>query len=1261
MKKSVLLAFFACFSACAARAEMVTPAMAMAAADEWAVRNERFGTGNNATNVISVCDTNAAHTVLWHQVSMAGGGCLIIAPVTEIEPVVMALDRDPGELPAAHPLRGILTLDMRKRLRFLNLYAEDASPAGGRRRLAASSSGEMADEEVAANREAVRQEWAAQQQAKWDRLRAPRTGGKTRLGAGTMQGADDGDMKEMVVLPGFESGGALTHWNQDEGIYDYYTPEHVVCGCVATAAAAMMQYFRVGEKTGQEIKKDQQDSGTTFRGSRYPTKTKGGQYDWASLPKSYGGDQDGGLTDANRELLGRVAFDAGVAVGMAWSDGGSGASEAATATAFKNYFGFKEVRCVHNPKPDQYEKLIYAQCRAGAPVGMGIGKSSGGSGHSVVAVGYGVDNDDVERVRVFLGWGGSGDGWYALPYINTKATYNGPEDLYDILDTIITMIGYENDNVVPVFGRLLPYINPPMTIGGVEYSHDKDGVFFDNIFNYGFFGARVSASGTQTDRQVEISCAGKTGSVTIGPAASKSDSCVSDGDAICKWVPDPVFFPLLNSDVALSFADAREKCIASFETETNKAVFAFSGKWGEPATDAAWNYLYWLDTEADDETKESFTNKYIVLCIPYSLGLSSESDGSPSFGVFDGRAISADANKMWSFYNGRIPDAYWTIGSAAYTNDVEGAGFPYTNVVETADGPRVVSYSYTNMVDGVEGASIEYVTGELVTNEMIRVLAVGFTNFQERASGISLTVTHNCPDNPGHADPDYGIYENVYTNGVTITISAPAFVTNAADNIEFRCAGYLLSSTNEPNVVVTNLNVTVDELTPMRNGAYTVTWLWETNAVKITTNIPNEHRGICTITPDKGDNDWYKFGDVVTFTAVGGVKGTSMHDFKSWDVSNEFGEDDEYAESGNLFMVRATHPATLKAVFGTVGTVNMGSFNLTVTNYGINDGDSVPETLVGGTVLPYDTPMKLNRVTTDAVLSTNAYTDVEGIERTCLGWQLTADDGQLLCTLYCIDPFVCLPTNFAAVCNGGNGGGLVIDDQYFDPMTGDPLEFDGLWIYEKGDTSPLSWIGVNPSAFGITNGASVTLTWLWELPEEEDADEFEIEWNDTLDNLSVGYTTNLVSAADMAAMGWSLDDVTVTAPVGWIAETSLDPDGNVVATLSLDEDELADAMDSCDLTVYPNADGTLTVEATIANGLRGFYYVLYGSNDLTTWEAVTSGDYESGTPCAQAQGTPDDPYDSVTLSIIVTSGDSAAGAKRFYKVVSGATSTPLSE
>ena len=188
------------------------------------------------------------------------------------------------------------------------------------------------------------------------------------------------------------------------------------------------------------------------------------------------------------------------------------------------------------------------------------------------------------------------------------------------------------------------------------------------------------------------------------------------------------------------------------------------------------------------------------------------------------------------------------------------------------------------------------------------------------------------------------------------------------------------------------------------------------------------------------------------------------------------------------------------------------------------------------------------------------------------------------------------------------------------------------------------------------------MTWLWELPStDEITNVFDIVWNDALTNLSPGYTTNLISEVELGSKGWDLDDLTVNAPTGWVAAVSL-TDGNVVATLARDDAALAAAMESCALTIVStNADGTVTVEATITGGLRGFWYVLYGSDDLTTWAPVQAGTYESGTPAAQAQGTAEDPVDKVELSIVVTPGDTAAGVRRFYTVVSGATSEPLAE
>ena len=111
MKKSLILALVAVVFACVARAKDVTADMAMTAANAWVSRNAAFGAGGAAQSVRTECDTNAAQTVLWHQVTMSGGGCLIVAPVTEIEPVIASLENVDATkgLPSGHPMLAMLT------------------------------------------------------------------------------------------------------------------------------------------------------------------------------------------------------------------------------------------------------------------------------------------------------------------------------------------------------------------------------------------------------------------------------------------------------------------------------------------------------------------------------------------------------------------------------------------------------------------------------------------------------------------------------------------------------------------------------------------------------------------------------------------------------------------------------------------------------------------------------------------------------------------------------------------------------------------------------------------------------------------------------------------------------------------------------------------------------------------------------------------------------------------------------------------------
>ena len=734
------------------------------------------------------------------------------------------------------------------------------------------------------------------------------------------------------------------------------------------------------------------------------------------------------------------------------------------AAVLRDNFGFQHVALVENLKQEHYHKLIYMQCWAGAPVGMGI------QGHAVVACGYGKDADGVPRARVFMGWGGSGDAWYALPMIDTKSTIAGGTYLSEVINSIITMISREDDKVIPVCGQLIPTLNAEVECCGVA----------TNANERGYFGLRVSAAEPEGVKPVVVNVSGgeKSASVMLGPAAAMTSekTCAFNAAALCSWIPDDILIALLDSETASTFAEAKAKSLASIEAGNPKPILAFSGTWGEEATDAAWALLYAYDQENVDD----FTNKYVVLCTPYSLSGTSASDGNPSVAVFDSRALSITPDKIWSFYNGRL--AYWTIGGALLTDDPELAAASATNVV-------------------VNGSVTTYVTGEDITNAVLSVIGVGRGSFLAGVSGITLDVVGS-GGVPGAVEPAYGFHKNTISNGTAFTATASAVATNAEQNIEFKCVGWQLSSTNSEEVL--SGAGTSAEFAPVPNGAYTLTWLWETNAVNIDVQvIENAKWG--TVEPGAG---WFPYGEPVTFTATPAEPRLNVvYSFKSWALDN-IQDGDDFEEADNTLTFTAVRPLTVKAQFGR--------------------GAGAPP------------------------------------------------------------------------------------------------------------TPP-------------------------EPPEDPATNIFDIVWSDDLNNLSAGYATNLLTAAELSENGWTVDDLTVTAPTGWIATVELDGDGNAVATLARDDAALEAAMASCALTVYPNDDDTLTVEATIANGLRGFWYVLYGSDDLSTWEAVTSSTYESGTPAAQAQGTAESPVDKVELSIIVTPGDSAAGAKRFYKVVSGATSDPLAE
>lgn len=210
--------------------------------------------------------------------------------------------------------------------------------------------------------------------------------------------------------------------------YNYYTPKHCYCGCVATAMAQIMRYHE-WPKEPNKIETNE----CYVNGSPTNLTMKGGPYDWAGMPYVPGS----GMTESNREAIGRLTYDCGVSMHMQYASSGSGACPAPIFMRFKDVFGYRSALYVFSETESQsltdqtMRNAILASLDARSPVLLGIAKYVPDAdpdyrfqnGHAVVADGYGYA-DGVCYVHLNMGWSGDDDAWYALPDIGTWCGFN---------------------------------------------------------------------------------------------------------------------------------------------------------------------------------------------------------------------------------------------------------------------------------------------------------------------------------------------------------------------------------------------------------------------------------------------------------------------------------------------------------------------------------------------------------------------------------------------------------------------------------------------------------------------------------------------------------------------------------------------------------------------------------------------------------------------------------------------------------------------
>jgi hypothetical protein len=314
----------------------------------------------------------------------------------------------------------------------------------------------------------------AKAQTKWARLTGTAGSGE---GAGPVPGgaSDTFNISDVQVAPFLQvqwkneatlkNELTLIQWNQactisgtppcsptDPDAYNFYTPPNApgnynndVCGCVATAMAQVMRYFKYPIYA----------MGPGYLGGD----GKGGPYDWANMPPTTNPD----TPLAQRQAIGRLTRDAGVSVGMDYGSDNSGAYSQDIPGALMHTFQYSQAAIdgcdasISNPGewscPNKPEQELYTRVNpnliARKPVIFGIHGDCDTysyllgsfticwSGHEIVCDGYGYNTTSTSTSPIYhhlnMGWRSLDDAWYNLPTIDAV----GNNDLYTTVSSII--------------------------------------------------------------------------------------------------------------------------------------------------------------------------------------------------------------------------------------------------------------------------------------------------------------------------------------------------------------------------------------------------------------------------------------------------------------------------------------------------------------------------------------------------------------------------------------------------------------------------------------------------------------------------------------------------------------------------------------------------------------------------------------------------------------------------------------------------------
>jgi hypothetical protein len=569
--------------------------------------------------------------------------------------------------------------------------------------------------------------------------------------------------------------------------YNYYTPPYYTggdrkfnypCGCVATALAQIMYYYKY-PNTGIDtnsftIKVNDVNQSRSTRGGD----GAGGAYHWADMVLAPGCSTG----DANREAIGALCYDAGVAIS-------NRASDPCHPVQYTNYKYGNTEAFTHSAKVGltstfKYDNAIYgfnngsnitdingmvnSNLDAGLPVYLGINQS-GTNGHAIVCDGYGY-NIGTPYHHLNMGWSNSQTAWYNLPNINSSPTsYN------TVYETIYNIYKLGDGEVFS--GRVTDPCGNPISDVNVNEYVDTGGSFHVVITHHTNTKGIYAFYGVNSDSNIVV-WADKTGYVFPGSTmihtGHSSDLQPTSGNL---WGVDIVCIgPDINTIAPTSGPPGTYMKIQGTHFGSSPGTVVFpGGYYGEQ--------VQWSDT--------------VILCrnpCPYSGNVIVRSPvGVDSNGVYfdatDPTTIYVDVNHTPDIENGTIEYPFSTVERGIYATT-------WTDTVVVKPGTYNENISLTGDW-GITLTSIDPNDPNIVASTIINGVgngaAVTFEYDTSVLTGFTIT------DGNSTVEPNVyggGIYCYGQGEEIAPTISHCIIIRNSASS----CGGGIYCCNSSPTI-----------------------------------------------------------------------------------------------------------------------------------------------------------------------------------------------------------------------------------------------------------------------------------------------------------------------------------------------------------------------------------------------------------------------------------------------------------------------------